>query len=431
MNFLKLPGVNRSRIIGLAIALTCSLALAAAALAGRAADPVTVNVVYAKPASQAAFYVADQKGFFAKYGIKINYIQSTNTAVVLASGGADLALTGATFAYSSAASGHPTPILASVTKYTFGYLMVRKSEDSPSYHKAYPANVKALPKGITIGANSPGSVNALWLNAIMSGAGLAEGSDYHIAYFGSFPAILAALQSRQIGAALLVPPTSSQASIQGIATSVLTNSDPDVPKSARVFTGAVVIGRKGWLDSNQTPARNIVTALTQAMKYMHDPANWPEVTEIVASATGSDVSTIRDSLPDVVGMTSPVVSCTTFGNEMNAYFKVNQLHIRADCGDIAYRSLAPTKDPFTLNATVKAGKGGVSLVLPGPLTTGSYTVAVSDKSKLSGFVLTGPGVKKSTTAPFRGAASWVVPLKAGTYRYGLVGGPMRSFKVSK
>lgn len=74
----------------------------------------------------------------------------------------------------------------------------------------------------------------------------------------------------------------------------------------------------------------------------------------------------------------------------------------------------------TLNGTVGPGftitlKKGTKKVTR--LRAGSYTIRISDKSKMHNFHLTGPGVNKTTTVPGTGSATWHVRLRRGTYKY--------------
>jgi len=48
---------------------------------------------------------------------------------------------------------------------------------------------------------------------------------------------------------------------------------------------------------------------------------------------------------------------------------------------------------------------------------------VTDRTAADGFRLSGPGVAKATGIAFRGAATWKVSLKAGTYTYRAVRHP--------
>jgi plastocyanin len=84
-----------------------------------------------------------------------------------------------------------------------------------------------------------------------------------------------------------------------------------------------------------------------------------------------------------------------------------------------------------LAARVSSG-GKVRLTAAGravrSLQAGTYVVTVRDESRVLGFRLVGPGVRKATGARFRGTASWRVRLKTGTYRYG-AGTALRTLTV--
>ena len=51
------------------------------------------------------------------------------------------------------------------------------------------------------------------------------------------------------------------------------------------------------------------------------------------------------------------------------------------------------------------------------LAAGSYVITVRDRSRAHNFVLTGPGLRRATTARFNGTVTWRVTLRAGTYRF--------------
>jgi plastocyanin len=51
------------------------------------------------------------------------------------------------------------------------------------------------------------------------------------------------------------------------------------------------------------------------------------------------------------------------------------------------------------------------------LKAGKYTFAISDKSSIHNFHLTGPGVNKSTSVGKTGSSTWTLTLKKGTYKY--------------
>jgi plastocyanin len=72
----------------------------------------------------------------------------------------------------------------------------------------------------------------------------------------------------------------------------------------------------------------------------------------------------------------------------------------------------------TLTGTVGPGftitlKKGTAKVTK--LKAGSYTIKVSDKSKIHNFRLKGPGVNKTTSVGGTGNSTWKVTLKKGKY----------------
>lgn len=98
---------------------------------------------------------------------------------------------------------------------------------------------------------------------------------------------------------------------------------------------------------------------------------------------------------------------------------------------------APPPPPPATKLTGKVGpakvislKRGASAVKT--LKAGRYKLAVSDFSKIDNFHLSGPGVNKKTGLKFRGAATWAVTLRAGSYtfRSDATKRLRRSFKVT-
>jgi hypothetical protein len=49
---------------------------------------------------------------------------------------------------------------------------------------------------------------------------------------------------------------------------------------------------------------------------------------------------------------------------------------------------------------------------------GRYRVTVADRSRSRNFHLAGPGVDRRIGKPFTGTVTWIVQLRAGTYRFG-------------
>jgi plastocyanin len=82
----------------------------------------------------------------------------------------------------------------------------------------------------------------------------------------------------------------------------------------------------------------------------------------------------------------------------------------------------------TLNGTVGPGFT-ITLTSSGKKVTklkaGTYVFKISDKASIHNFHLTGPGVNKSTSVGGKGASTWKLNLKKGTYKF--VCDPHKSF----
>lgn len=73
----------------------------------------------------------------------------------------------------------------------------------------------------------------------------------------------------------------------------------------------------------------------------------------------------------------------------------------------------------SLSAAGKATLGLSQGARAKTVKAGAYKLSVKDQSKKAGFQLSGPGVSRSTGAPFTGTVTWTVKLKqSGVYRYG-------------
>ena len=78
----------------------------------------------------------------------------------------------------------------------------------------------------------------------------------------------------------------------------------------------------------------------------------------------------------------------------------------------------PTPAPPTPKLTASVGPGArIALRGAAGLGPGKVRITVRDASAVDNFRLVGPGVNRATGVAFRGAVSWTVVLKLGTYRF--------------
>ena len=104
-------------------------------------------------------------------------------------------------------------------------------------------------------------------------------------------------------------------------------------------------------------------------------------------------------------------------------------HTQTMLGEVRVpRARASGRLVATLTADGRAALRGPGGAPVRNLPVGDYAIAVRDRSAKSGFRLTGPGVRRATSARFRGSVTWRVRLVRGTYRYGS-GRRLLSFSV--
>jgi plastocyanin len=108
--------------------------------------------------------------------------------------------------------------------------------------------------------------------------------------------------------------------------------------------------------------------------------------------------------------------CDPHSTGMNGSFTVGT-GAAAEPEPVAPKAAAPKPvKAKRLNAVVGPGFT-ISVPNARNLRAGAYVIVVRDRSAMHNFHLTGPGVRKSTTVPFRGTATWRVNLREGTYRF--------------
>jgi NitT/TauT family transport system substrate-binding protein len=238
---------------------------AAMGLAGRLhADELTIGTIGAS--SDAPFFVADKKGYFAAEGLKVKFVRFDSAAKMipsLGSGEVDVG-SGATSAglYNAVKRGIGIKIVADKARNAPGYgfesIMARKADiDS--------GKIKSLKdfKGLKVAISAKGNSEAAILNHALKTVGLGW-SDIEPVYLG-FPQHIAAMQNGAINASLTVEPTVSKLLQLGTAVK-LVGIDSIYPnaQTAVIFYGAKFIKDK------PAEAKKFMKALVRGMRTYND-----------------------------------------------------------------------------------------------------------------------------------------------------------------
>jgi NitT/TauT family transport system substrate-binding protein len=226
----------------------------------------TVNIGVIGATSDAAFYIADRKGYFKAEGIDANITNFKNSAEMIAplgSGQLDVAA-GATAAglYNSVGRGIDIKIVADKGSMPRGYgympLLVRKDLIESGKFKG----LKDM-KGLKVGSQSPGGAALSTLNEALKKGGVAY-KDVELVYMGHAQ-LAFALQNKALDAAFVTEPSATRAVQNGSAVRFAEGDD--------VYPGqqlAVVLYGGHFVKSKPELAKKVMRAYIRAARDYND-----------------------------------------------------------------------------------------------------------------------------------------------------------------
>ncbi len=212
--------------------------LALASIPGLAADLVEVRVGSNNVVSDAAFFIANRKGYFSEQGIKVTFVQfdaGPKMIAPLGVGQIDVAA-GAISAglFNAAARGINIKLVADKGSTPLGYdympILVRKSLVDSGKVKSF----KDL-KGMKVGEAGKGGSQGSKLNEALKSDGLSYGEVEHV-YLG-YPQQVTALMNGAIDAAVTTEPSATQALESGAAVRLRADIYPDQAVAALFYGG--------------------------------------------------------------------------------------------------------------------------------------------------------------------------------------------------
>jgi NitT/TauT family transport system substrate-binding protein len=300
----------------------CALASVAAALAIGFSGPLhaqELTVGTTGSSSDAPFFIADKKGYFADEGLRVKIIRFDSAAKMvpsLGTGELDVG-SGATSAglYNAAKRGVDIKIVADKARAAKGYgfesILLRK--DLAENGKV--GGLKGF-KGLKVAISAIGNSESALMNIALMQNGLSFG-DVDPVYLG-FPEHTAAFLNRAIDASLTVEPTVSQILKMGSAVKLIGadevfpnyqtavtfyggNFIRSKPESAKKFMKALVRGMRFYNDSLQAgkiagPNADAVVAILIEYSHIKDPAVHRAITSHAVDPDGYvNVDSLRRS----------------------------------------------------------------------------------------------------------------------------------------
>lgn len=335
------------------VAALAAVLATAASTAGAARDRqqlTTVNIGHIASTLFLAAYVADAGGFFAKHGIQAKFITVGNPTTLI-TGDVDLYISSLDTAIIDAGAGKPTPAIAIIQQRNALGLFVRSDKATAG---KYPDNVKGM-KGYTIGTTRRGTGADPFLLSTFGNAGLKEGRDFTIISLGTGPNLMAALASKRIDAAMLFPPFDAQAVDQGLVKPVVQQALANGPKEVSQLYGSAIMANQDWVAKNPGTAANVVAAINDALRYLHDwKDNHRGIYRIAKQYTGiTDAKALAQSLQMVSGLATNGLSCSRLGVQVRLDTQYGLVGAKPACNDIRDPNYVKTPEFYAKAAKKK------------------------------------------------------------------------------
>jgi NitT/TauT family transport system substrate-binding protein len=248
-----------------------AIAFALAAGGVQAADTITLGLV-AKLALQWPVYVAVEKGYFDRAGIKLDLVTtggSAKAAQQLAAGAINIGEAGLPDLLRPIDQGAPMKIIAYEVAEPPYKLIARKGVKSLAELKG---------KKIMIGGSK--DITLIYLEAMAKPAGL-KATDFDLLYAGATSARFAALVSGGVEATILTSPFDFQAIAQGYS---------NLGSVHQVLPGFPFTGygaHMPWANANRNAVVGFLRAVHQGVEWLYEPKNKDEAVSILIKHTGA------------------------------------------------------------------------------------------------------------------------------------------------
>jgi NitT/TauT family transport system substrate-binding protein len=296
-------GQRRSAILGGALALALTVAACGGDAGGGTAGGAgrtAITVSSLPSAFLAPLYIAEKDGIFEREGLDVTIVelQSGADGVPAAiSGSSQYADLGFDDLATLAAEGEDSLVMVHnlVRRVTFTLVMNPDVARERGVTRESPIEERyAALKGLRLGVTSPGAASDKYMRYYLREAGLDPERDAEIIAIGDGASLLAALETRQIDAYQLSPPTPYVAQAQGFGTVLIDGPSGDVPRFADfAYTGFAA--NREWADQNPEVARAFSRALNAAMEQvLTDPH--AAAAKIVDRMSAGDLPVLQQTL---------------------------------------------------------------------------------------------------------------------------------------
>jgi ABC-type nitrate/sulfonate/bicarbonate transport system substrate-binding protein len=276
MNVTRNSTSPRWRVLAGAIGLALAAGLPTAPARAAAQAPVTVTAaIIGISVSIWPAIVADEKGFFADEGLRVDFISagaSTRSLQQVAAGSADIGSSSMVDSIRAIGAGANVKIFLNSLAVGTHSLIAAKS-----------VKTVADLRGKRVMTGGPGDITNLWWGAVARHFGLDPAKDVDLMFSGATTARLAALMAGAIDATVLSTPQSFKAIQDG-----WTDLGPVAPYLGE-FPMMIWHVNENWARANEKQLTAFIRAHNKAVRYMTDPAHKTEVSQMLARVSHSDL----------------------------------------------------------------------------------------------------------------------------------------------
>ena len=222
-------------------------------------------------------YIAQERGFFAKEGIRLNFTRSYEQM---------MALIGGSFEVIGEAA--DAPILAADKGADI--LAVYDLSRRPSQYMVLGPGMQSIAEldGKIIGVWKIPSTDQLLTKKFFAKQGI-DSNRVTYRRIGGSRDRYAALQTRQIGATVLSTAYAFRAQEDGMK--IVAS-----PSDWEVFPWTFIVVRKKWAEANSDVVVRYIRAIQRAAQWLYDPANYEQAVRTLTPVSGFDDKTMRWAL---------------------------------------------------------------------------------------------------------------------------------------
>lgn len=274
---------------------------AAASDTGASGNLKTIRIgIYPGNISSTPWVVADQKGFFAREGLKAKFVSFANGPALAAgvvSGSVDAAYGASSVSFDVARQSSKLVVLGDFAEYINWQIIVGKDKATSSVDAGFPANVKSL-KGLKIGVAGLGGVANKFVLAVLKSAGVSASEVTMIAAGASNTAI-PALKNGRVDALAAIA-SLQDLKKQGVGAVVVVDAGlkGNAGPAATNVVGIFDTTSKSFMQKHPDMLNKYCKAMTDAVTWMKNPTNRDAAADILAKQVGISKEFAQEELHD-------------------------------------------------------------------------------------------------------------------------------------